>query len=142
MNNQDFPSIPDVNKPLDLNQSAGIPSTATQESELTNFEQPKSSGSVGVPSIPAPVPIDNTTKTAQQDNDTSQQDDNRDDTSTDQLEAKDSDGIEKVWIDKAKKLVEHTKDDPYMQERAVSRLQADYIKKRFNKDVKLPKESA
>lgn len=55
--------------------------------------------------------------------------------------AADNDEIEKVWVDKAKKIVQQTKGDPYMQERATSRLQADYMKKRFDKDVKLPKES-
>ncbi len=52
--------------------------------------------------------------------------------------ADDKDDIEKEWISKAKRIVEQTKFDPYLQERAVSRLQADYMKKRFNKDVKLP----
>lgn len=54
--------------------------------------------------------------------------------------AEDKDDIEKEWVNKAKKIVEQTKTDPFLQERAVSRLQADYMKKRFNKDVKLPKE--
>ncbi len=56
--------------------------------------------------------------------------------------AEDKDDIEKEWVNKAKKIVEQTKTDPFLQERAVSRLQADYMKKRFNKDVKLPKEEA
>lgn len=51
--------------------------------------------------------------------------------------AEDKDDIEKEWISKAKRIVEQTKSDPYLQERAVSRLQADYMKKRFNKDIKL-----
>lgn len=51
--------------------------------------------------------------------------------------ADDKDDIEKEWISKAKRIVEQTKSDPYLQERAVSRLQADYMKKRFNKDIKL-----
>lgn len=51
--------------------------------------------------------------------------------------AEDKDDIEKEWISKAKRIVEQTKSDPFLQERAVSRLQADYLKKRFNKDIKL-----
>ncbi len=54
--------------------------------------------------------------------------------------AADKDEIEQQWVTKAKKIVEQTKSDPYLQERAVSRLQADYMKKRFNKDIKLPEE--
>ncbi len=54
--------------------------------------------------------------------------------------ANDEDLIEREWIDKAKKIVEQTKTDPYQQEKEVSKLQADYIKKRYGKDVKLADE--
>jgi hypothetical protein len=52
--------------------------------------------------------------------------------------AADNDDIEKEWVSKAKRIVEQTKADPFLQERAVSRLQADYMKKRFNKNIKAP----
>lgn len=51
--------------------------------------------------------------------------------------AADDEVIEKEWVDKAKKIVDQTKDDPYQQEKEVSKLQADYLKKRYGKDVKL-----
>ena len=54
--------------------------------------------------------------------------------------ASDDDLIEKVWVVKAKKIIQETKGDPYAQEREVSRLQADYIKKRYGKDVKIADE--
>lgn len=54
--------------------------------------------------------------------------------------AGDDDLIEKVWVDKAKKIIQETKGDPYAQEREVSRLQADYIKKRYGKDIKIANE--
>jgi hypothetical protein len=53
------------------------------------------------------------------------------------LVAADDDLIEKEWVDKAKKIVEQTRSDPYIQEREVSKLQADYMKKRYGKDVKI-----
>lgn len=56
------------------------------------------------------------------------------------LVAADDDLIEKEWVDKAKKIIQQTKSDPYAQEKEVSKLQADYIKKRYGKDVKLPNE--
>lgn len=55
--------------------------------------------------------------------------------------AGDEDLIEKEWVDKAKRVIAETKHDPYMQERAVSRLQANYIQKRYGKTVKLPEEN-
>lgn len=51
--------------------------------------------------------------------------------------AADQDLIESVWVDKAKRIVRETKGDPYLQETKVSQLQADYLKKRYGKDVKL-----
>jgi hypothetical protein len=54
--------------------------------------------------------------------------------------ASDEDLIEKEWVEKAKKVIAETKHDPYMQKQAVSRLQADYLNKRYGKSVKLPEE--
>lgn len=51
--------------------------------------------------------------------------------------ASDDEVIEKEWVDKAKKIISQTKDDPYQQEKQVSKLQADYLKKRYGKDVKI-----
>ncbi len=53
------------------------------------------------------------------------------------LVADDVDVIEKEWVDKAKKIVSSTKDDPHHQEKQVSVLQADYMMKRYNKKIKL-----
>jgi hypothetical protein len=53
------------------------------------------------------------------------------------LIADDVDVIEKEWIDKAKKIVNATREDPHAQEHEVSRLQADYLMKRYNKQIKL-----
>lgn len=58
-------------------------------------------------------------------------------TNTNPVTASDEDVIEKEWVDKAKKIVAQTKDDPYRQEKEVSKLQADYLKKRYGKEVKL-----
>lgn len=51
--------------------------------------------------------------------------------------ADDSDLIEKEWVDKAKQIVEHTKHDPHKQSKEMNVMKADYLKKRYNKDVKL-----
>lgn len=51
--------------------------------------------------------------------------------------AADDEVIEKEWVDKAKRIVIETKDNPYQQEKEVSKLQADYLKKRYGKDVKI-----
>lgn len=49
--------------------------------------------------------------------------------------AADDDLIEKEWVDRAKKIIQQTKDDPFRREQEVSRLQADYLKKRYGKEL-------
>jgi hypothetical protein len=53
------------------------------------------------------------------------------------LPAQDTDLIEKEWVDRAKSIVSQTQDDPYKQKNEMSKMQADYIKKRFNKTIPL-----
>lgn len=49
--------------------------------------------------------------------------------------ANDDDLIEKEWVDKAKKVIMQTKDDPFRREQEISRLQADYLRKRYGKEL-------
>lgn len=51
--------------------------------------------------------------------------------------ADDVDIIEKEWVDKAKSIVEKTKNDPRQQSTEVNALKADYLKKRYGKDIKV-----
>jgi hypothetical protein len=51
--------------------------------------------------------------------------------------ADDADLIEKEWVNKAKAIVEHTRNDPHQQSREMNYFKADYLKKRYNKDVKV-----
>lgn len=57
------------------------------------------------------------------------------------LQAEDADLIEKEWVTKAKHIVEQTKNDPFVQNQEISKVKAEYISKRFDKQVKLPKEN-
>lgn len=54
--------------------------------------------------------------------------------------AADEDLIEKEWVEKAKQVVAETRSDPYAQDMAIGKLQADYLKKRYGKVISLPKE--
>lgn len=51
------------------------------------------------------------------------------------LVAEDADLIEKEWVDRAKKIILETKDDPFARTNRVNELQKDYLKKRYNKDL-------
>jgi hypothetical protein len=50
--------------------------------------------------------------------------------------AQDSDHIEPAWVNKAKEIIAQTHDDPYLQKDQMSKVKADYIMKRFNKQIK------
>jgi hypothetical protein len=53
--------------------------------------------------------------------------------------ADDIDLIEKEWVEKAKQIVEQTKNNPREQNIALGKMKADYLKKRFNKVIKTEK---
>lgn len=80
--------------------------------------------------LPSPVAI------PQSDDDSAQ----TDDTATPMVAA-DDDLIEKEWVDKAKKVISDTRDDPYRREQEVKKLQVDYVKKRYGKAIGAPSDS-
>ena len=80
------------------------------------------------PVIPTTLPVVTTSQTAQDDNTQTVASD--DDTP---LTAADEDLIEKEWVEKLKKIITLTRDDPYERSRVIAQLQADYLKKRYNK---------
>lgn len=51
------------------------------------------------------------------------------------LVAGDEDLIEKEWVDKAKKIIAETKDDPHRREAEVSKLQIEYVRKRYGRII-------
>lgn len=51
--------------------------------------------------------------------------------------ADDVDVIEKEWVERAKKIISMTADDPYTGSKEIGKLKATYMKKRFNKDLPL-----
>lgn len=55
--------------------------------------------------------------------------------------AEDLDLIEREWVHKAKEIVEETKDDPYKQAAEMNKMKADYLKKRYNIEIKLAEDN-
>jgi hypothetical protein len=49
--------------------------------------------------------------------------------------AEDSDLIEKEWVEKAKSIVEKTQRDPFAQSLQLNQLKAEYLQKRYGKNV-------
>lgn len=48
-----------------------------------------------------------------------------------------TDLIDKTWVEKAKQIVERTRDDPYKQSEELTIFKADYMKKRYGKTIKV-----
>ena len=51
------------------------------------------------------------------------------------LIAADEDVIEKEWVDRAKKIIGETKDDPFARSSRVNELQKAYLQKRYSKEL-------
>lgn len=49
--------------------------------------------------------------------------------------ASDGDVIEKEWVDKAKQILQKTRNDPRTRELAIGELQKDYLRKRYGKEI-------
>lgn len=84
---------------------------------------------VETPVLPPPVAIPVPPATTDDDATAAQPDDGM------PLVANDDDLIEKEWVDKAKKIIVQTKDDPYKREQEVGKLQADYLRKRYGREL-------
>lgn len=54
--------------------------------------------------------------------------------------AEDADLIEKEWVTKAKEIVARTSHDPHLQNKEMNKFKADYLKKRYNKEVKISED--
>lgn len=51
-----------------------------------------------------------------------------------------ADDLDREWIAKAKRIVEETKHDPYLQSKEIGKAKADYLRIRFNKHIKVGPE--
>jgi len=128
-----MPSQPEQLGPFRTPEVGPLPETGErQESRETQPSGPSDPAPTAQPIAPPPLPqIQQTPAPSKTQTD--------DDTPA---VAADEDLIEKEWVEKAKKVIQSTKHDPYLQEQAVSKLQADYLQKRYNKTVKVPDDSA
>jgi general stress protein 26 len=51
--------------------------------------------------------------------------------------ADDKDIIEPEWVSRAKSIITANKEDPYKQSEELTAFKADYMQKRYNKNIKL-----
>ncbi len=125
------PNVPPSSEGTSEPHSVSTPETAPNTAPELSQER------LGQPVV-TPVSADDSVLPAQQTQASTSDDSiiSASDNSSPQL-ADDVDVIEKEWVNKAKKIVNETKDDPYKQEKEVSKLQADYLLKRYGKQLKV-----
>jgi hypothetical protein len=56
------------------------------------------------------------------------------------VQADDDSAVDQEWITKARDIVSKTHADPYLQSQEISKIKAQYIKVRYNKDIKTAEE--
>lgn len=133
---------PGMELPPPLPESGQLPSTSESESKkpqselqpAPNFEKAGNSNAAQAAPLSIPLPI--TPKVPQS---TSQTDDSNTTNPASLQIADEKDLIEKEWVNKAKAIVERTRNDPYKQSEDLTLLKADYMKKQFNKTIKVNK---
>ncbi len=117
-----LPAENDANAPKTTEQaskSAELPLSSPIPMQLSA----QADDTQSAPAEPPPIKDDNITQIPVTDNNPAS--------------AQDSDLIEQEWVHKAKAIVENTKNDPYMQNKEINKIKADYIKKRYNKEIKV-----
>ena len=117
--------VPEIS-PVNMLESAPIQSVEKEvRAERPVVANSDAAGTVVTPVLPAPVPVvaQQTVVAPVSDN------------STTPMSATDGDRMEKEWVDKSKRVIQATKDDPYEQEKQVGQLKVDYVKKRYGKEV-------
>lgn len=132
--------LPPLNSENNRNGNMPVPADAigaTERNEVQAAKDLESSASVGGGTQQPPTfaaPAASQTATAQQPMPATTAQ------GTNPVIADDADLIEKEWVMKAKEIVERTKQDPYVQNKEVEQMKADYMKKRYNKDIKLTED--
>jgi hypothetical protein len=86
----------------------------------------------GVPSMTLPLPVAPASNPQQNDVPATTQ-------SATPTVVDDGDLIEKEWVNKAKQIVDQNRNDPFKQSEELTVFRADYMKKRYNKNIKLDK---
>lgn len=110
--------------------------------QLPSYEVPQSSEHAPAPaersSQPSQgVPVAQSQQTSQPQASADPQQPSQAQATTTPQVADDTDLIEKEWVEKAKEIVARTAKDPHRQNVEMSKFKADYVKKRYNKDLRL-----
>ncbi len=124
--------------PAGANQSEPAPSGAEQTPSVPEKAAAPSPPSAGAPLMVPPNALPSLPTAPASATATSVQDNSAPTVTTNYLQVTDdADLIEKEWVNKAKQIVDQTRDDPYKQTEELTVFKADYMQKRYGKTIKL-----
>lgn len=129
---QSAPELPHVNQPLERGEQYSYNDRQLERAGEANREVIPAMPQVETESlppvvVPVPEPVPPMQASAAPTVDIA--------TSTNPASAADDDLIEKEWVDKIKKVIEATKENPYKRELEIGKLQRDYIRKRYGREI-------
>lgn len=134
--NQPYASLPPVEEDASLNPLN--PDAKQQGSErnpeYTNNAQTQQSPPNPIAAAQQTTPVD--PRSSNKPQTTAAPANNNDDSSMPQL-ADDADLIEKEWVEKAKSIIEQTKNDPRKQTEELSKVKNAYVDKRFQRNHRI-----
>jgi hypothetical protein len=123
--NFELPPQPESHEDQETRQEQGQ-ETAPAPQERVGRQAPPPA----LPAVPDDMPVADTPTIATPAQDTAAQHPVADSS------AKDAERIEPAWVNKAKEIIAKTHDDPFLQKDQMSKVKADYIAKRFGKQIK------
>ncbi len=50
--------------------------------------------------------------------------------------------LDEEWVDKAKAIVDRTRNDPFLETQELSKIKAEYLSTRYNKHIKVSEDNA
>lgn len=116
-NNPGYNGVPE--QPMYAAEQAPIPGQPMQSMPLPPMPMPQQPIQPTVPGLPQPTAVNPTTTFS----------------ASNLLE--DNDLIEKEWVNKAKKIVDDNRDDPFKQSEELTGVKVDYMKTHYDKNIKL-----
>lgn len=115
-------SFPEITRNEHLDVSPERPAERMEQSPLAASEVATAAAPQVVPTVVAPVtPVDDAVSVNSM--------------SDVPILAGDEDLIEKEWVDKAKRIIAATANDPYVREQQINQLQREYLRKRYGKEL-------
>jgi len=123
-----------------MEPTAVSPDSAPEQSpdrgKAESLGQPEAAPAAAAASSTPVAPVPATASPSAPADNSAQQQQSPGPTVTGPATAADVDVIEKEWVDKAEQVIEKTAGNPRAEEEQVEDLQVDYLKKRYNKDIK------